>query len=191
VDADETHRKTIRHIEGRRDGHHLTFSCVDRRPLLEIPGVHELLAESLTNAIKSHRFDLYAYVFMPEHVHIVVRPQVADGSIAALLQGIKKPMSFRARTLLESSDNPILATLIKNGRGRAAGFRFWQQGPGFDSNLRSWESVTDAIGYVHTNPVRRGLVTRGEEYRWSSCRQWVARSEPNGPHEVPVCRRKS
>ena len=190
VEREVPHRKTIRHFEDRRDAHHLTFSCVDRRPLLQIHGTKELLVNSIARSIASHRFDLYAYVLMPEHVHIVVRPQHVESSVADLLQAIKRPMSFRAREMLESSGHPIAETLRVVSEGGRIVFRFWQRGPGFDSNLRSWDSVNDAVLYIHMNPVRRGLVERPEEYEWSSCRQWEFPDEAVGPHAIRVCRQK-
>ena len=36
----------------------------------------------------------------------------------------------------------------------------------FDHVLRSDESLKDKCEYIRQNPVRRGLVTRPEEYRW-------------------------
>ena len=31
-----------------------------------------------------------------------------------------------------------------------------------------------AINYIHENPVRRGLVTRGIDWKWSSARWYVS-----------------
>ena len=153
-------------------------------------GMRELLVDSLARAVASHRFDLYAYVLMPEHVHIVVRPQHIKSSIANLLQAIKRPMSFRAREMLEASGHPIAALLRVEIASDRSHFQFWQRGPGFDSNLRSWDSVNDAVRYIHMNPVRRGLVDRPENYEWSSCRQWEFPDEAVGVNAIRVCRQK-
>jgi len=49
-------------------------------------------------------------------------------------------------------------------------FRFWQEGPGYDRNLTEPKTVLHAIDYVHDNPVRRGLVRRAVDWKWSSAR---------------------
>jgi putative transposase len=45
---------------------------------------------------------------------------------------------------------------------------FWQSGGGYDRNLVEPRTLAAAIGYVHQNPVRRGLVSRAVDGRWSS-----------------------
>jgi len=147
-----------------------------------------LLAEALSRALTNHRFELFAFVFMPEHVHLLVQPHAESGSIAALLGAIKRPMSVRARRMLEVSADPLVRALMN---GKPSTFRFWQQGPGYDSNLRSWEAVGDVIDYIHMNPVRRGLVERPEQYDWSSCRQWSSSGDGALPYLPCVTRIKS
>jgi putative transposase len=47
-------------------------------------------------------------------------------------------------------------------------FRFWQRGGGYDKNVDYPRDIWDLIDYIHNNPVRRGLVTRAEDWLWSS-----------------------
>ena len=154
--------KAVQHFEHRSEAHFLTFSCHDRRPLLAVRGVALMLAESLARAVHRNSFDLLAFVFMPEHVHILVLPLSRESSISRLLWGIKRPTAFRAKGLLVGTE--LVAP--------EAPFHLWQSGPGFDSNVRGWDDVLSTVDYIHTNPVKRGLRTRPEDYRWSSARQW-------------------
>lgn len=41
------------------------------------------------------------------------------------------------------------------------------------------------IDYIHHNPVRRGLVTRAEDWKWSSAR-WFAGLQPNSLRPDPI-----
>ena len=59
---------------------------------------------------------------------------------------------------------PILAR-ITDAQGR---LRFWQRGGGYDRLVYVDGEFPEKLGYIHTNPVRRGLVTRPELWRWSS-----------------------
>jgi hypothetical protein len=53
-------------------------------------------------------------------------------------------------------------------------FRYWQEGPGYDRNFTKPSTVLPAIDYLHHNPVRRGLVKRAVDWKWSSARYyWV------------------
>lgn len=80
----EFHRKRVRHYEGRGHLHELTFSCYRRLPLLTNDVWRGLLASHLGQACIDEHFDLVAFVFMPEHVHLVVHPHDAPGPTAGL-----------------------------------------------------------------------------------------------------------
>ena len=54
--------------------------------------------------------------------------------------------------------------------------RFWQRGGGYDRNVRDHAELIEKIGYVHANPVRRGLVERDAEWSWSSARDYAGGS---------------
>jgi putative transposase len=70
-------------------------------------------------------------------------------------------------------------------------FRFWQEGPGYDRNLSEPSTAVAAIDYVHRNPVRRGLVERAVDWKWSSARYYVLdppQQYPSLPilHSLPI-----
>jgi hypothetical protein len=56
-------------------------------------------------------------------------------------------------------------------------FRFWQEGPGYDRNLTTSTAIEAAIEYIHMNPVRRGMVNRAVDWRWSSA-SWYLLDPP-------------
>ena len=47
--------------------------------------------------------------------------------------------------------------------------------------LTSESAFMQRVNYIHQNPVRRGLVTRAEDYRWSSLRCWWGKNLPDEP----------
>jgi len=49
------------------------------------------------------------------------------------------------------------------------------QGRFFDRVLRTVKEYHEKVKYVHLNPVRRGLVTEPEEWRWSSVHDYTGR----------------
>ena len=70
----QPHRKRVQHFEGNGHLHELTFSCYRRQPLLTNDRWQEILATQLENACEAEDFGLVAFVFMPEHVHLLVQP---------------------------------------------------------------------------------------------------------------------
>jgi len=64
-----------------------------------------------------------------------------------------------------------LLKLIKETSARSVNRLHGTSGPvwqeeSFDHVLRSEESFEEKLEYIRQNPVRRGLVTRPEDYRW-------------------------
>jgi len=163
----------------------LTFSCYRRLPLLCNDACRRLLAEALDRAVDRHRYRLVAYVFMPEHVHLIVYPLSGAPGVSDLLRAIKRPSSFRIKKLLQQDGSPLLAKLTIRQRPGVMSFRFWQEGPGYDRNLTEVKTTTSAIDYLHLNPVRRGLVKRAIDWQWSSAR-WYANEQETTALMIPT-----
>jgi len=164
-------RKLCRRDNTPGDAHYLTFSCYRRLPLLKSPWVCSRLLEAIAAARDRHEFDLWAYVLMPEHVHLVLFPRNADYSIARILTAIKRPVAYEAIRRLKERKHPMLRELGVEDATRAR-YRFWQAGGGYDRNLTTVKGVHAAVEYVHSNPVRRGLTSSPTEWPWSSARDW-------------------
>jgi len=95
-------------------------------------------------------------------------PASVPSKIQDLLYAIKRPFSYRIKQLLTEQHDPLLAQLTIRERPGKFTFRFWQEGPGYDRNLTSVQSLHDAIDYLHHNPVRRRLCDSPDQWKWSS-----------------------
>jgi putative transposase len=125
--------------------HFITFSCFHRLPFLATPESKETFEAVLEQIRARHEARVYAYVLMPEHVHLLINepPSIL---VAQFLKAIKQMTSRK----------------LKDNRER-----FWQQRY-FDSNVHGERARSEVIRYIHRNPVKRGLVASPEQYRWSS-----------------------
>jgi putative transposase len=180
-------RKKVKHFHERGHLHELTFSCFHRLPLLTNDGWRQMLSTSIEQALAKHHFGLTAFVFMPEHVHLIVQPLGDFASISDLLKAIKQPFSSRIKDLLKDSASPLMKKLTVHQRPSVTTFRFWQEGSGYDRNLTEVSTTLAAIDYVHLNPVRRGLVKQAIDWKWSSARVYTGDAESN-PHLPPLTR---
>ena len=90
---------------------------------------------------------LGAFVIMPDHFHMVA--SLCEISLQDVMRQIG---SFTARK-------------IKEIWGKSG--RIWQTGY-YDRGIRKSEDIKEVFDYVHNNPVRRGLVTKPEEWPFSS-----------------------
>jgi putative transposase len=174
------YRKKVRHFNEPNQFHELTFSCYKRLPLLTNNAWRFMLTDSIDRAMQRHGYLLTAFVYMPEHVHLLIFPQDTPSPIDHLLKAIKRPFSYRIKPLLTESGSPLLRQLTVPQRPGVTVFRFWQEGPGYDRNLISLETASDATKYIHLNPVRRGIVESELDWRWSSARHYIeTRIEPD------------
>jgi putative transposase len=143
-------------------------------PLLTNDDWREKLSRSIDRAIDAHAFSLVAFVYMPEHIHLLVYPREPSSKVEDLLYAIKRPYSFRIKWIPVTARSLLLARLTVQERPGKMVFRFWQEGLGYDRNLTSPEAIVSSIDYIHMNPVRRKLANEPVEWRWSSCRFYSA-----------------
>ena len=177
---EEVHRKKCRRYNLPGHAHELTFSCYHNRAFLSSERTCQYLADSIVRARKRHHFDLWSYVFMPDHVHILICPRKSDYSISQILLSIKQSVSRKAIIYLRKH-NPRGLKLLATGQKQQP-YRFWQAGGGYDRNISSTQTIINTVRYIHNNPVRRELVSSAEQWYYSSARDWQGLA--NGP--IPI-----
>ncbi len=131
-----------------------------------------MFAHALDAAHRRFGFELFAWVVMPEHVHLLVSPPEGV-ALDRVLLAIKLAVSTRVLARWKAAAVPILRDItLPDGTPQ-----FWQKGGGFDRNTRDTSEFMKTVCYIHRNPVTRGLVERPEDWRWSSVRWWMGRRD--------------
>ncbi|MEW5883614.1 MAG: transposase [Armatimonadota bacterium] len=162
--------------------HELTWSCYRRMTLLRSDLACQLVADAINKARITYNFAVWAYVFMPEHVHLLIHPRELSYDIALIRKAIKQASSQRAISHLKKRNPDALDRLkVVNAQG-VVSHRFWQQGGGYDRNLVSPEAIRAAIDYIYRNPVRRGLSDDIFGWKWSSARAFHDGGDSPNPH---------
>ena len=167
------------------NAHELTFSCYQRLPFLRAERTCRWLLESIDVARRTLAFSVWAYVLMPEHVHLLIWRGRSRYEIARIRQAIKEPVGRQAIAYLEEHSPEWLARVTRK-RGRKIERLFWQSGGGYDRNIDSPGVLLSSIQYLHLNPVRRGLVERCEDWHWSSAAHYAGGTSPLTPDEIPA-----
>lgn len=181
-------RKRVKHYHDPGHCRELTFSCYQRLPLLTNDRTRAMLSQSIERACISQGWALTAFVYMPEHVHLLVYPTNREARIDAFLRAVKRPFSFRMKQWFREAQSPWLKKLTVRRPGMTS-FRFWQAGGGYDRNLTNEKTVLASIDYLHLNPVRRGLCKEPTDWRWSSAAWYAAegrREDPDLPKLTPM-----
>ena len=130
------------------------FVCLDRLldeqragpAYLRMPAIAEVVADSIGKGAAGD-YLLHAWVVMPNHVHLLITPQV---EVTALLRRLKGASARESNKFLGQT-----------------GRTFWQN-ESYDRLVRSAEEFQRIENYILQNPVRAGLARSADEYPWSS-----------------------
>ena len=118
------------------------------------------VAEIVRDSIKKFnlvRYLLFAWVIMPNHVHLLLRP-LPGFSLEQIAHSFKSYTGLMANRVL----------------GREG--TFWMREP-FDRYMRDSDHFERTVRYIENNPVKAGLCARPEDWEFSSA--W------NGNADIP------
>lgn len=162
--------------------HEYTFSTYRKSPFLLDDEFRRTFLENLDRARKKHGFLVWAYVLMPDHVHLLISARTA--LTKDILSSIKQPFTKRIVAKLKKENPEFLRKMVSGAKRGNSPYSLWQVGGGFDRNVHGSEEYWGCIDYIHMNPVRKGLVEGPVDWPWSSARFY--RDMP--PHEFEVDR---
>ena len=162
------------------DAHELTFSCHRGLPLLSKDRTCQWMADAINKFSRRDNYEVWAYVFMPNHVHLLVWPAEEEYKIETYAKSIKQSVARKAINFLRNN-NPSGLEILRAG-GNQPGFRFWRDGGGYDRNMCSDPVIRNSVEYIHANPLRKGLVECPADWWWSSAGDWAG--ERKGPVEL-------
>lgn len=104
-------RKTIKHYEIEGHAHYLTFSCYRQLPLLSKDRTCQWLIDSIEAARTKHSFDLWAWVIMPNHAHLLIRPRLPNYCMGSMLRSIKQPGALEIHENCRATEVTVLSLL--------------------------------------------------------------------------------
>jgi putative transposase len=168
-------KKTLRRAIEPDTARFLTFSCYRRIRLFDNDRIKDRFLEHLGAETARQQAHLLAWVIMPEHVHLVVVPNEQD-DVPRYLLSLKRLFAREVLDRWRELDAPILPRL----RDLSGDLHFWQNGGGYDRNVLG-DELWEKIKYTNSNPVKRGLVADGCDWKWSSARAFAGRTDAVGP----------
>lgn len=160
-------RKKLVRIDRPAIARYLTFSCDQQLPLLGNARLRDHFTRHLATVRASDTFLLFAWVIMPEHVHLLLKPLNEAQRVDRILWALKRNFAIEIIGRWRELRAPILKRLT----GPDSRVRFWQRG-GYDRRIFSQDEFGEKVDYIHANPVRRGLVKSPGDWMWSSARAY-------------------
>lgn len=137
--------------------YHILSRGNERRDIFLCEEDRSLFLDTIGELAERFEIDLFSYVLMPNHYHLLLRTRRAN---------LSRAMQWFAGTYTRRFNN-------RNGRS----------GHLFQGRFKSMLVENDAYllqlsCYIHRNPLRAGLVQRLVDYRWSSYRAYAYGQKP-------------
>ena len=128
------------------------------------PRIADLMASAILYGESGrHFYELYAWVVMPNHVHMLILPLVA---VPKIMRWLKGSTAREANRILDRT-----------------GQQFWQD-ESYDHYLRNESQFHRTVNHLEGNPVSAQLVRSPEDWLWSSA-NWQAEA-PALPKARPL-----
>ncbi len=141
----------------------------------------QLLCDSLNYCIDKKGLEVFSYVIMSSHMHMIVRAK--DNNLSDVIRDFKRftsAMLIKNLKLQSDSESRHLLEAFSKGdsiQTKKSTNQVWQ----FNNHaieVYSPKFTLSKIKYIHDNPVEAGLVGRAEEYFYGSARDYSGKKGP-------------
>ena len=143
----------------------VTTTCKDWLVLLNSAEVMQIISNSLMFLNNKYKVDVLGYVFMPNHIHLLL---IFDcgANLSSYMRDFKKFTSVQIRKFHEEAGNLDLVEKMRYENGNQK-LKTWKDR--FDDlSITSYNIFLTKLNYIHNNPVKKGLVKLPQEYEFSS-----------------------
>lgn len=122
-------------------GYFVTLCSYDKIQVFQDPKTIEMCLAVMREQGKKYKFLIWAYCFMPDHLHLLIQGSNIDSDFKKFISQFKQKTAF----------------IYKSNKGK----KLWQINY-YEHVLRKEEDINDIAEYIWGNPVRKGIV---EDYR--------------------------
>ncbi|MCD8093421.1 MAG: transposase [Bacteroides sp.] len=156
----------------------VTSTVADWIDIFTRPKYKHIILESLAYCQEKKGLRIYAWVLMSNHLHMIVS-SATETPVSDILRDFKKFTSKRILAELEIDPQESRREWMLD-RFQFAGandkkiskHRFWQEGC-HPELIYLRDFYMQKLNYIHNNPVRQEIVSRPEEYLYSSAKNYA------------------
>lgn len=163
--------------------YYLTSVANHRLPVFQTDRVKKVTCEAIDEARKSSGLLLFAFVLMPDHIHLITDGNLKSSNVLRYINGItaRRIIDY----LKENNFTSSLDKLKQAEKERGYKYSLWQHHP--NTFLITTEATfMQKVNYIHQNPVRANLVEKAEDYLYSSVRIWRNNSRDDEPLAIDI-----
>ncbi len=166
-------------IDNQNAVYYITFQVVDWIDVFARQRYRDIVIDSFKYCQKEKGLELFAFVIMSNHIHLMARSKINDlsGTIRDLKKYTSKQIVKSIQTETESRREWILnlfaqAAARQNKKGI---YQLWTH-ENHAVEIYSQKFIEQKVNYIHENPVRNGLVQKPEEYVYASAKYYAGES---------------
>ena len=177
-------------IRNQEKAHFITATVIDWIDVFTRQVYRDCVIDCLNYCVANKGMIVYGYVIMSNHIHMIIQSE--EGKLSDLVRDFKK---FTAKNILEKIQSEpesrrewMLERFQKatESHTRNKNYQFWQYG-NHAEEVYTDEFMWSKLDYIHMNPVRSGIVSKIEDYIYSSASNYV---EGNGLVKVELVENK-
>lgn len=157
--------------------HFITITVIDWIDLFTRLKYKHILVESLAYCQNHKRLQIYAWVLMPSHLHMICKSE-NDSALSDIMRDFK---TFTSKAILKAVVNEpesrrewLLEKFAKacEHLSRKQQYKVWQNGYHAEE-IRTNDFLKTKLNYIHQNPVKDEIVEHPEDYLYSSARNYA------------------
>ena len=165
-------------IKDQSAAYYLTFQVVFWIDLFTRKVYRDIVIDSLEYCQKEKGLELFAWVIMSNHIHILARSSKDD--MSGTIRDFKKYTSKEIINAIESSEESRkewMLRLFKHAakrQNKTGTYQLWAH-ENHAVEVYGNSFIESKVDYIHNNPVRSGIVSKAEDYLYSSASSYADR----------------
>ncbi len=154
----------------------LTLTTIEWINIFTKQRYFEILFDALNYCQNEKGMQVFAYVFMTNHIHLIV-----SNKKEKLSENIRDYKSYTTREILKelkSDGRQYILRLIKSSFKKKSEnfFQVWQK-DNYPELIESEKFFLQKVEYIHNNPVKKNYVKKPEDWVYSSAGYWFCQRE--------------
>lgn len=156
--------------------YYFTFQIVGWVDIFTRKEYREIIIDSLNYCRKEKGLEIFAYVIMTNHIHIILSSK--SGKLSDTVRDFKSYSAKRIIEVVKSKEESRRAWMLEifskeaDKRKRKSEYQLWTH-ENHAIEIASQKFLNQKMAYIHLNPVRSGFVEKGENWIYSSQRNYI------------------
>jgi putative transposase len=161
--------------KGDRDGvYFITLTVLEWINIFTKKEYFHVLRDSLRFCIQNKGLLVYEYVFMTNHIHMIIGAREDGDSIDEIVWNFKKFTTHEFKKLIENDNRNYVGRLLKRSYFKRTDveLQVWQK-EHYAETIFSEKFRNQKSRYIWMNPVKEEYVLNPEDWYYSSARQKI------------------